>query len=164
MCGSPALVCSLVGHPWKPLRVPRFRSHDHFFAHSWCALCPEHHLLLKISVKARCVVLDFNSDASRHLGLATDWHLWQMCHCGIFGANRCPMYAPTVCADCHASHTLCSRAACSQCRQASSRAGSGQRGRAHARARATFCSAHFWAWPSRLPSCVRGAEKVVKLV
>ena len=128
------------------------------------ALCVPSITFCSRSPRRHAVVLDFNSDPRRHLGLATDWHLWQMCHCGIFGANRCPMYAPTVCADCHASHTLCSRAACSQCRQASSRAGSGQRGRAHARARATFCSAHFWAWPSRLPSCVRGAEKVVKLV
>ena len=59
----------------------------------------------------------------------------------------------------HASHTLCSRAACSQSRQAPSRAGSGQRGRARACMRATFCSAHIWAWRSRPPSCARGAEK-----
>ena len=59
----------------------------------------------------------------------------------------------------HASHTLCSRAACSQSRQAPSRAGSGQRGRARACTRATFCSAHIWAWRSRPPSCARGAEK-----
>ena len=84
MSGSPALVCSLVGHPWKPLGVPRFRSHDHFFAHSWCALCPEHHLLLKISVKARCCArfqLGLTSASRTGNGLApladvSLWYFW----------------------------------------------------------------------------------------